>query len=571
VTGIYLAKSLSVVNGTGTGTLAIAKNVYGNGTDANISFETIGGNALTLGALVTTGTVSLKSATGAITVTNAGNTFTNLNLVTGGQATVSSSGNLTVNGTTTGAANTVSVTAGKNLTIGSYRSTNTGATTFTATDGAVADSTTGIWMFGPVTFAGKSVSVTQTGHNFGPVTINTSAANGAASIIEAGTLNLASVQTGKGAFTATSTSGNVIQTGSIITTTGTVTANAATGTVVLDNAANSIGGSISLTALGNSSIVNILDTAIGNTTVSNGTLTVDLAVPAPNKKISQTSGTKIYAYGATTFKTSGTGTITIDQAGNQFGGLTIATVNSAATVKERTTLNVVSANVGSGALTLTSEGGDIIDNGTVTAVGTTTLSAANITLDKADSNYATVKLTATGDVKLVDGTSDITLDTSSVTGALDVTNTLGNILQAGALNVNGNATFTASAANSQILLNNSANRFGGLKFTVGTGGAVIDEITTINLRAGTLATGPVTLNTAGDFQTTGTGGSSFTNNLTINATGTIKPAAGSLLVVGTLTVNSGSTIDLSPLSKSGDLNSKDPVHPGAGAYTGPGQ
>jgi hypothetical protein len=57
--------------------------------------------------------------------------------------------------------------------------------------------------------------------------------------------------------------------------------------------------------------------------------------------------------------------------------------------------------------------------------------------------------------------------------------------------------------------------------------------------------------------------------LDLNSTGGIN-ITNPLGVAGTLTVNSSSIKDLSKLSKSGNLNGKDPVNLGSGTYVAPG-
>ncbi|PTX92609.1 filamentous hemagglutinin N-terminal domain-containing protein [Opitutus sp. ER46] len=562
--GNYLAKNLTIVNNAASASL-VSIGTADTNAKVNVNLTTLGTNALNFTALNTTGSVTLTSGTGAIT--GGSSKYTSVTVNAGGAVNLTTAGALTVNGNISGTGAVTYTSSGGNLTIGQYVSTSTGVTTFAGAN-AVIDSSAGISIFGDTTFTGKSLSITNAGHNFGQVSITTTA--GGASIVEAGTLRLKAASVTGGNLVATSTYGDVIQSG-VITANKDATFKASNGAVTLDTSANVITGNVSLTALNTSKFRNTLATKLGAVTVAAGGLTVDLSGTA-GIALTQKTGTAIYTYGATTLKTNAAA-ITLTNSGNQFGGLTLASNGGDIAVTELTTLNLAAVTTGAGNLTVTSEGGDIIDTGVVTVGGVASFAATigSITLDKVGSDYAVVKLSAAGDAQIIDSIGNLQLDTSSVTGALYVENTLGNISQLGALTIGGNSTFIASAAGSSLILNNTANAFGAFRFTAGTGGTLINEATSFNLRAGSISTGAVTINTGGDFLTSGTGGSSITNNLTINATGTIIPGAGSLLVTGTFTVKSDSLKDLSALNKSGNLAGKDPVNQGTGEYKAPTQ
>jgi filamentous hemagglutinin family protein len=580
--GNYLAKSLTVTAGTvGAGSLVdIPVNVYGSGLTGPISITTTGAANLIAGSLKTTGAVSLTSDTGSITASNAGNTFTSLTLTsnnTTGASAVSTTGDLTVNGTLTGT-QAVGYTAAGNLTIGSYTSGTTGATTFTAgATKALADSVTGISIYSDVTFSSGSISITKSGHNFGGVTLLTSG-DGNATIVESGTLRLAGVTLGNGALSATSQSGNIIQS-ALITSAGNTTLSTPAGAITLNTTTNNVTGTLSVTqALGNVSYKTSGALSIGNVTTS-GTFAADTSSGA-SKAISQAGNSTINAYGATSFITAG-GDITVANSGNRFGGLTLTAAAGNVTLKELTTVNLKSVST-SGVLAVTSEAGNIQDSGTVLSTGSATFTASNgaITLGNASSNYVSVGLTSAGNASIIDGVGSLGLAASTVGGALTVSNTAanGNISQSGVLGITGDATFsatTASASTSSIILNNSANRFGAVQFTAGTGGVIIDEATTFNLKGGSVTYGQATLTTGGDFVTSGGTTSRFLSTtaqgLTINAiNGAITPGANSILVLNGLTVISNVSKNLSALSLSGDLNGVSPTNQGTGTYTGPG-
>lgn len=585
--GNYLASSVVIENESGFTGFTIPANIYGTGLQGSVTLTDAnnGGIDNTAGVLVLSGTLTLNegstgAGTGAINLNNAANSFSAVTVNSKGAVVISAAGPYTVNANLGSSASTASYTSGNALTIGSYTSLNSGATSFTSAAGkSISDSSTGISIFGPVSFSGGSLNVTNSGHNFGGITIDTSGSNGAATIKESGTLNLLSVKTGTGAFSGTSSNGNIIQgtgtTGIITTTsTGTATLSATSGSVTLDDATNnSIAGAIAVSAKGNSTVSNKINAILGNSTISSGGLTVDVSGVA-GSTITQASSSKIYSYGATTFKTNNAA-LTVGNTGNQFGALTLSSGTGAVTLKEMTTVNLKSVST-TGNLAVTSEAGNIIDSGTVTAgTGATTYTASNgsVTLSQAGSDYATVGFTTGGNVSIVDGVGNLALSASTVGGTFTATNSSGNISQTGTLIITGDTTFNASAAASSILLGDNANQFGGIKFLVGTGGAYISELTTMNLRAGTVANGQVTLHTGGSFTTSGTGGSTFlattAPSLSINATGSINPGTGSLVVLNGLVVNSPASKDLSGLSLSGNLFGVSPTNQGTGAYTAP--
>lgn len=580
--GYYLASSLSVTNESGFAGLTIPTNTYGLGLQGNVTLTDVASAGIAPGVLVLNGGLTLNegatgTGTAAINVAGA-NQFGSVTVNTAGAVTaVNSTIAYTANATLKGGAVAAAFSSGDALTLGSITSSDTGAVTFTATKG-ITDSVGSISIYGPVTFAGSSVSITKSGNNFGGITATTTG-NGTVTIVESGTSNYLGVNTGTGAFTATSQNGNIIQgtgtTGIIVA--GNVSLNALNGAVTANDAThNNITGAIAVNAKSDSVLTNLGNTVLDNSTVSAGGLSVTIAAAS---NLDQKSGTKIYTYGNTTFSNtgSGTGNITIANSGNQFGGLTLTSGAGNIAITEATTMNLKSVS-NTGTFAATSEQGSIIDSGSGTLVpGTATFTAANgnITLGLSGSNYTNVSFVSGGNVSVKDGVSDISLGNTTVGGTLTVTNTSGNILETGTLLITGASTFNASATGSQILLLNNNNQFGGLSFTAGTAGAIINEFTTLNLKGGSKSTGPVTLGTGGNFITSGTGASTFsyvnatTPSLTINATGTIIPGAGSLAVTNGLVVSSPSAKDLSGLSLSGNLNSVAPTNQGTGSYVAP--
>jgi filamentous hemagglutinin family protein len=584
--GNYVAGNIDIRGDTNLA-VAIPANLYAQGLTGNIALTTTGTTALTPGALRTTGGVTLTSGTGAITATDGANSFGAVTVNSaGGAVAISStnSSNVTVNAALTGAtASTASYTAtAGTLTIGNYASNYTGATTFaTSTNKAIQDSVAGVSIFGDVVLASTGgIDVNRTGHNFGGVSIST-LNNGSATIRESGTLRLNAVSVhGTGSLTATSTGGSIIQSAgnpamTVGNTSSSATFTASNGNVTLNSTANNVQARFNLTAGNNVVVDQTRSTILGNV-VTPGSLTV--TTTGANLAITQHTGTSLNVFDAVNLTATGTGAVTVNNSGNRMGPVSAQTTSGAITLRESPTLNLRAIST-TGAFTATSTEGGIIDTtGAVSAgfvnevnvTGVTSLTAAgDIAITGAANKFDTLALTAMGNASVTDTTGSLILGASTVAGTLDITNTTGNIGQSGALNIGGNTTILATLGTSAITLADSSNRFGGFRFAVGTGGAVINEVTTFNLRSGSIATGPVTIGTGGDFVTSGPGGSSFLGDLSISATGTIIPSTGSMLVVGTFSVFSNATKDLSALSKSGNLTGKDPINVGTGTYVPP--
>jgi filamentous hemagglutinin family protein len=603
--GNYLVKSATVIN-EGAITVNVPANIYAEGLKGNLS---ITGASIVNGAnpiFMSSGKLTLNAA-GAITANYQGtvgairgNQFSAVAVTTGGDVNVASSGSFTVDATLTGTggvanANVATFTSASiydptlagDITLGSITSNYNGAAGLkfdASAGGSVKDSVAGLTIFGAVNFQAKNdVTINKSGHNFGAVTINSTSDSKTLTLVESGTLKLAAVGASnkKDAINLTSTNGDIIQTGSIKTSgdnTKIVTLRASNGKVTATNAGNAVEGRWDVTSAGDASIVNTgFDTLLGNITTS-GLLSVSDTTAAKNVK--QVSGTKVFAFGDTTVSAGTSGGITLSNTGNNFGGLILTSASGDIAVTESGTLNVKSAQT-SGKITLVSENSNIIDTVDATvannsisngagAIGTASFTANNgsVTLDNPGNVYSTVSVNTKADALLTQTTGDITFGASVVGGALTVTTSAAgaNIKQSGTLSVTGNVSLTTNAG--AVIFGDTSNSFGAVRFKTGLT-STLTENSTFNLNSGSVATAPVTINTNGNFITSGVGGSSFTSSLTINAIGTIVPSAGSLLVTGTFTVFSNNTKDLSALSKSGNLAGNDPTNLGTGTYVAP--
>jgi len=602
--GNYLVKNLSVIS---ENLVAIAPltNTYGTGITGNV---TVTGNGITLGNTMAASaslnsylntTTSLLS-TAAISAIGT-NTISSYTVSAAGNVDLRTSGAFTVNATLNGPAgntSTANFTGGDVMTLGTVSSNYGGLVSFQNNGGGkkdMADSVVGgLQIYGPVSFnSSGNITVNKGGDNFGGITADVKDNDSKTiTLVESGTSKLVSINaTGKKTtINLTSANGSIIEAAGAVLKSGdtskllTLTAN--NGSIVIDQpATNTFAGPVGLvTGTGNATFASNVDTILGNISVSSGGLSVDVTNTG-GKSITQAAGSTAYVYGQVYAAAALAGDITLNGNSNRFGAYAMKTGSGNITVTENTTINLQSIST-TGNLTLTSNNGSILDstnaslpvgyansvvNNGATSVALFSAPLGSITLALPASDYKTVGFTTPNNVSVVDSIGSTILTGSTVGGTFDVTNTASNSItqSGGPLLITGNTSFTAAGGG--INLPNTANQFGGIRFTAGAAGATINELSTMNLRSGSsvTGTGAAILNSGASFITSGTGGSSFTGNLAITAQGTITPGAGSLLVVGTLSVNSPSTKDLSALSKSGNLVNQDPVNSGTGAYIPP--
>jgi hypothetical protein len=333
-------------------------------------------------------------------------------------------------------------------------------------------------------------------------------------------------------------------------------------------------------------VVSTTNLTLGNTNVNS------LSVTAASN-IAQSAALRIF--GSASFKA--TNNITLTNTGNNFGRVSLETTTASRniTITEAGTLNLGTVKMpgaSTGSFTATSVGGDIIDTGlaglviggttgAVPAVGTGVVTlnatAGNIVIDDPTSEFATtggvvfnannVTLAPLGSVALVLGSAAAP---AIATGNLTVTTALpsGNILSAGSVQAGGDASFQAASAN--IALTGAANKFGTVRF-VGQAVSLIESDDTA-IVTGSTALQSASISSGGNISLVNRGGIVSFNGVstTLSASGNITlPKL--MQAVGVLTVNASGTKDLSALSKSADLQGKDPNNSGTGAYLPPGQ
>ena len=604
-------------------TLNDATNVFGgtvsiiNGKNVSV----VGATAVTVGSAaqngVVSGSISVESA-GALTLITAGNG--NLGVVgfkAGGAVVINDGTNtdgLTLQNISNTGTATVGVTAAGPITLGSGISlASTGTTTITSTGAAasIKDSAPGIGIFSGLTLlSDNDIAITNIGHSIGRVTM-TSGVSGAASTNasityqEGGSANLGAVTITAGAATpgslsVTSTGGSIFQ-GALGTITvptvaggtNTVSFSAPNGSVTLDLAGNTIAPAVALTASGNSTVrqSTAQNLILGNVAVTAGTFNATVNTAAI--ELVQAAGTTVRVFGDTTLSTGGK--ITLDNVGNNFGGLTIASnvgsaVGAAVVLREGGTINLKAVNTGTGGLPatatstlkLTSEGGSIVSSPTallaktiIVGGSTTLVSAADVTLNTTDvaNSFSgqSITVTAPGNVSIQDNSATTVIaGGSTIGGTLTIKNdnAAGIIKDSpGALTVNGNV-FLQTSATGSINIGASTAKLGAVQFR--SGGVSIAEATTLNLAAGsTSAAGSVVqLSSNGDIVTSGLGGGSFGGTLSLNANGSIT-VSNPIFVAQGLTFRALGAVNLSALSQTGNLSGLAPTNLGAASYVAP--
>lgn len=342
----YVGANTNVVNSTGTTTLGTAGNtllingntvvssvsgVITNAAGTNFVSKSLTANAANISiGKVNSAAVNLTSTSDAVLTVNS-NANPVVTVKAAGAVTINSSNSMVINlENNPSVTGVTSVTATGALTLGAIHVTSpVGATVFSGS--SVSDQANNNFVYGPVTFIATSgdVSVTKSGHSFGPVGVR---ASGNATVNESAALNLGTSNAVKLNVTSKEF---VFQTGAVTATSALIST---TGNVTLANTSNNIGSaSISgadVSLINNNSIALSNITAMGN-----------LSVTAAGN-ITQTADTNIKSIGNSSF--TGTG-LTLANIGNAFGALAIdVTATGFASVTEESTLNLTALRAATG-------------------------------------------------------------------------------------------------------------------------------------------------------------------------------------------------------------------------------
>jgi len=603
-----------------------------DGTGGAVTWTLLNGKDGMVGrGIVGSASVTTTNKNNVIFDTKGGGVYSTVGFSATGGVTVNNPGSLTLQNATTSSSNSsnINVTAGNAtlggvLTLGSgITLLGSGTTTFKAqgTGSSIVDSASNIVVFGGTVFASdNNISITKSGHSFGAVSLFSGANNAGGTVAtsntditytEAGSANLNEVLLNgaalglDGSLKVVSTSGGILQTpttGYIIVPSAnganTVNFTAATGVVLNNpNTAGVVGRNnlivpaVNLTATSDSTVyqskvvlagpVNVTaDLTLGNVVVSNGGFTASIATAdtgaLAGSKIKQAAGTSISSFGSTAFRSNG-GSITVANAGNSFGALTIASTNGNVSIAEGGTVNFASVTTGTGNLTVSSGGSIIQSGGTITVGGTAsyTAGAGGITLSSNNPSLGAtgIALITPGSVTLTDNAAGGTIlaATTNVGGSLTVRNLSNAAIKdnnAGNITVTGGVLLDAGTGD--ITLTGANIQLGAVQFRGAN--VSISEATTFNLAAGSIASGNVSLSSLQNIITSGAGTSIFTgaNGLTLAAAGNIT-ITNPIFVSKGLTFRATGAVDLSALSKANNLNGNDPTNLGAASYKGPGQ
>jgi hypothetical protein len=371
--------------------------------------------------------------------------------------------------------------------------------------------------------AANDIVLDSAGNNFSTVAVNSgnNVTLRDANALDLGTSNVSgnlSVTTG-GAITD---SGNLVVAGL------TTLAAGAGNDITLDSAGNNF-SSVGVTSGRNVTLADTNALDLDTSTVS-GTLNV-----TTGGTLTQSGALNVT--GATTLSAGTANDITLDNVSNDFSTVAINSGNNV-TLADANVLDLGTSTV-SGMLNVTTNG-SLTQSGALTVAGTATLAAGSgndIALTNAANDFSTVAVISGRDVALTD-TNALDLGASTISGTLDVS-TGGAVTQSGALNVAGNATFSAGA-NNDITFDNAANDFTTLAITSGRNVSFRD---TNDISLGTSQiSGDFTLSAAGAIVDGDGAGINISANSANLAAANVGSAANPLeTAVGTLnaTANAG--------------------------------
>ncbi|WAS05405.1 hypothetical protein LQF76_00505 [Gloeomargaritales cyanobacterium VI4D9] len=491
-----------------------------NGINApNFNLTTTGNITQSAGAnILTSGITTLNAGTNTITLTNSGNSFTNLNVLNASNASLTNSVGFNIQGIN--ATGNVSLNAGGAVTQTGQILANTldlqGAGSYTLNDSANNITTLTGNTTGAISYTdANDFTVGNLTTNNSNITLNAPNIN---TISFAGNVN-----TGSGNLTVTS--GTINQTAGGITVNGTAnftSTKANTGNVTVNNnTATQLGGSIiggdfTLTSTGNVTQSGSLKVA-GTTTIT-----------APNGLSGLTDPNNVLpnAFSPTTGDLIITGVGTVNLPANTItGNLTVTSLasgtgfagtfgGSAITLDKANNFGgTVSFNTQTAGLVSLSGTPKIIQSGVQTVGQTSTFNAIGGTIDLNLNNQLTGAITLNtgatgGNINLIN--NQPTVIAGATTGANLAITSNGNLTQTGAVNVSGGTT-TLNAGGNDITFNNAGNDFNTLLLTAKN--ATITDSNALVL-----------------------GTSNLTNNLSITTTGDLTQT-GAVTAGGTTTIN----------------------------------
>ncbi len=539
--GALSIDQISTVANTQTtvdGTLTLNSATINNGTvtiDSGGEIDLTGSGVLNGGDL---------GNAGQINVTGTGNALHNATVTANNMLEVKSGGALSIDQTST-VANTQTTVDGT-LTLNSATINNG---TVTVDSGGEIDLTgSGVLNGGDLGNAG-TIDVTGSGNALHGETVT---ANNMLEVKSGGALSIDQIST-------------VANTATQVDSGGTLTLNAAT------ISGGTLGNSGMLNSTGTSAITNVGVTNSGLIELTGGTLTIDPSVAGPTLTNSGTLEANGGELDITSDPVGNTGTLqAIDNSTLKLTTLTVTNTGAGTvTVGSGSTLDLASATISGGTLgnsgTLNSTGTSAITNVGVTNSGLIESTGGTLTIDP----VAGPTLTNSGTLEANGGELDITSDPVGNTGTLQAIDN--STLKLTTLTVTDTGAGTVTVGNGSTLDLVSATISGG---TLGNSGTLNSTGTSaltnvgitnsglIELTGGTLTIDPVagpTLTNSGTLEANG-GELDITSD-PVGNTGTLQAIDNSTLKLttltvtdtgaGTVTVGSGSTLDLVSATISG--------------------
>ncbi|MBL9031637.1 MAG: filamentous hemagglutinin N-terminal domain-containing protein, partial [Phycisphaerae bacterium] len=533
----------------------------GNVTDSGL--VVVGGNAafvagnsgddIVLDELAVAGSLSLTTsgAGGHATVVNAIALDLGASSVGGNLAATASTGNLTDSGTITVGGNASFTTSNANDDIivnqlavsGSVAVNTTGSTgnatvvnataldlaassvggdlSATASTGNLTDSGT-VMVGGDAAFTTSNTDddiVVNQLNVTGVISVNTTGASGDATIVEASSLDIGASNVG-GTLLATSTIGNMTDSGTISVGGGAAFTTSATNAgITLDQLA--VTGAISPITTGGAANVTIVNASAVN--MASWTVGGNLSVTATTGNITD-SGT-VTVGGNATFTTSQTNADIIVDDIDVTGSVSLFTTGATghATIVDASGLILGASSIG-GNLDATATLGTITDSGTVTVAGDASFTASqanmSIVLDSlAVAGSITPSTSGAGANVTIGNATAVDVAGWTVGGNLTVIAATGNITDSGSVTVGGNASFTTSQTNADIVIDDSAVTGSiSVNTTGSTGHATITHATGVDLGASSVGGNLTVTATTGNITDSGAvavgGNASFTTSQT---------------------------------------------------------
>jgi hypothetical protein len=394
-------------------------------------------STMKVGIIATTGNVSLTSRFGSVIEDSVDNVMITANGSSSVLTLAAPSGSVQlgglnrVSGTTTGNVTSANITAtgaaqlmtSGNLTLGAMSANSLAITANNISQSGPLN------IFGLSSFnATNSITLTNTANNFGPLSLTSQSPNQNIAVTEGSTLNLRSVSMvggGNGTFTATSVSGDIIDTGlggvrlggAQVNNVasfgqGIVTLSAINGNVIIDDPTSDILTSSGLVFNAQNVTVSVLGSVGSNLVIgaantpstTSGNLTASSA-------LGNIGNAGPFTVGGTAFFQTGNGNISIAQPGVGFGSLRF--IGNQVSILEGGNMDILTGSTAFGPANLVSGGSiSIVDSGggqTVTFGNTVNMSATgNITLRLLQAvGQLAVTATGTKDLSALSITTDL--------------------------------------------------------------------------------------------------------------------------------------------------------------------